>query len=279
MNCFIITPIGQEGSETRRAADGLIASVIRPALRELDITATAAHEMSSPGSIPSQVIKRLLEDELVVANLTELNPNVMYELAIRHCVRLPLVILAEKGTTLPFDVSDQRTIFYINDLAGAEELKSKLTAICKEALNDQNPDNPVYAAATAQVMKEIAANNGAEAYILERLENIESRLGQLYRIQSNPPFVRPPRELETFDYLTRIDTQGIDRKIFINDLRKSLSTSATSARWNSSTSNEFQFAFDKNENLSIEDFSQCVANCGGKVISFKCNTLSAQIQT
>ena len=54
-SCFIVTPIGGEDTDMRRATDGLIKAVIRPVLKDLGYTATASHEMSSPGSITRQV--------------------------------------------------------------------------------------------------------------------------------------------------------------------------------------------------------------------------------
>ncbi|MEP6952099.1 MAG: hypothetical protein ABI863_22605 [Ginsengibacter sp.] len=101
--CFIISPLGQPGSEARGKIEGLVNSVIEP-LSNAGYNVISPLDIDTQGSIAKQVIKLLLEVELVIANLTDLNLNVMYELAVRHAKRLPVIILAEIGTLLPFNL-------------------------------------------------------------------------------------------------------------------------------------------------------------------------------
>jgi hypothetical protein len=185
--CFVITPIGGDNTPTRRAADGLINSVIKPILNELGFEIFVAHEISAPGSITRQVVQHVLEDDLVLVNLTELNPNVMYELAVRHCIGLPVVVLTEHGTTLPFDISDERTIFFHNDMHGVVDLKPRLLAAVVTAMDeDTEPDNPVYRVSQGKVLRDAAQGDDAQGALLRKLDYIESSIAELRQRSSTP---------------------------------------------------------------------------------------------
>ncbi len=176
--CFVITPIGGDGSAARRAADGLVDAVVEPALKRLGYHVEVSHRIPRAGSITSQVIDLLLNVDVVIANLTDLNPNVMYELAVRHAARLPVIMIAEVGTQLPFDVADERTLFYTNDMAGGTDLMPRLEKAIETAVSEENPDNPIYRVVQMKVIKEVGKID-APGFILDRLASLEQMTGQL----------------------------------------------------------------------------------------------------
>lgn len=145
--CFIIMPVGKDNTITQEKSFGLLESVIKPVLRKMNIECVAPHEITKTGAISKQIIEEIINDSLVIANLTGLNPNVMYEVGIRHSIAKPIVTLCEKGTPLPFDISDQRNIFYKDSFSGlgkATEDLTKFVENVKDKTDDK--DNPVYSA-------------------------------------------------------------------------------------------------------------------------------------
>ena len=207
--CFVITPIGDDTTPTRRAIEGLMDAVIEPTLRDLGFQVEVAHRISRTGSITNQVLELILSADLVVANLTELNPNVMYELAVRHSARKPVVTIAEFGTRLPFDIADQRTIFYRNDMAGVPELRHALEAAAAVAVEEKDPDNPVYLAAKSQVMREVAPSD-SQIFLLDRLDRLEGLMRQVTGI-SQPSDHKVPTRLSAMRFGEFVDKETVEK--------------------------------------------------------------------
>lgn len=183
--CFIITPIGNDNSDIFRKARGVIESVIKPILLDYGFyDIKPAYEINVSGMINTQIINRIVEDDLVIANLTGNNPNVMYELCLRHVVAKPIIHICEKGTALPFDIKDSRTIFFTDDMLGAEELKKDMKSFMNEiSYEEDNIDNPVYNALKyKKLLKETQGTNDNE--MLQLLMEISNKLSESGKYKS-----------------------------------------------------------------------------------------------
>ncbi len=108
--CFVISQIGEENSDIRKRSDQIFTYVIEKAVTTFGYSAIRADKIPRPGIITSQIIEHLLKDELVIVDLTGKNPNVFYELAVRHAVKKPFIQIKEVLETIPFDITNMRTI-------------------------------------------------------------------------------------------------------------------------------------------------------------------------
>lgn len=128
--CFVISPIGADGSEERRHANQLIKHVVRPVLEAepFHYQVRRADSLNVSGMITNQIVEQLLSADLVIADLSFKNPNVFYELALRHAIRKPFIhMIRESDMPLPFDVAGVRTItFDLSDLDSVEEARDDL---------------------------------------------------------------------------------------------------------------------------------------------------------
>jgi hypothetical protein len=112
--CFYITPIGDEGSEQRKHSDLFLGNIVEPALSSFGLSVLRADSIDKPGMISRQIIEYLIRSRLVIADLSFHNPNVFYELALRHAMCLPIVQLIRTGDRIPFDIHQMRTIVIDN---------------------------------------------------------------------------------------------------------------------------------------------------------------------
>jgi hypothetical protein len=102
------------------------SEVVRPICKEFQIDSLRADETYGPGLIIADVAKQITEARLVVAEITPANPNVYYEVGYAHALNKPTILIAEKGTQLPFDVSPFRVLFYENSIDGKRRVEDGL---------------------------------------------------------------------------------------------------------------------------------------------------------
>lgn len=108
--CFYITPIGEDGSEVRKHSDMMLECVISPVLEEYNLKAVRADKIDKPGMITNQILDYITKSKMVIADLSFHNPNVFYELAVRHMKGLPTIHICRSADKIPFDISGFRTI-------------------------------------------------------------------------------------------------------------------------------------------------------------------------
>ena len=147
--CFYITPIGEDGTETRKHSDLFLGSIVEPSLEQFSLQVVRADAIDKPGVITRQIIEYLLKARLVIADLSFHNPNVFYELAIRHAARLPTVQIIRTQDRIPFDLNQIRTV-KIDDsniyslVPKIETYRSEIASQVRRALDDPDTtDNPI----------------------------------------------------------------------------------------------------------------------------------------
>jgi len=106
--------------------------VIEPAVADSGMLVTRADLAAQPGIVTVHVIQHLIEDDLVIADITDRNPNVFYELAIRHAIRKPFIQMIESGQTIPFNIQDIQTVIY--DVTDVKQIKSAIQMIKKQLI-------------------------------------------------------------------------------------------------------------------------------------------------
>lgn len=130
---FVIGPIGdkdaEDGSPARTAYEEgiqVFEEVICPSCTAFGLEAMRADMISRAGEIPEQIFRQLRDCPVVIADLTGANPNVMYELGLRHTTGRVTIQIGEKGR-LPFDVAAIRTIMFRRTEGGLVQARKDLS--------------------------------------------------------------------------------------------------------------------------------------------------------
>jgi hypothetical protein len=107
--------------------------LIAPALSEVGYDVKRADSVIDQRSVLSDIVLGIDHADLVVADLTGLNPNVFYELGIAHGLGIPTVLITQVLDELPFDLRTYRVSEYSTRFDEATKLKDFLREVGREA--------------------------------------------------------------------------------------------------------------------------------------------------
>lgn len=205
--CFVISAFGKNPDEQRahkQVLKHLVGKVLTPRSYEV----IRADQIADEGLITNQIIEHLLDDDLVVADLTALNPNVFYEMAVRHAARRPIVHLITDGVQIPFDVANVRAVKYSLDdpdrlEEAQEELEQKVAAIESSGWTAApNPITSVRDVSILQQSEEPATRQAGD--VLAAVHELRDEV-QTLNLRFRPLLVerRPDRSAETYLSIVR----------------------------------------------------------------------------
>lgn len=148
-SCFVVMAIGDQKSDKEELSaatlkakyDDLIKEAILKARPSLEVM--RADDVSMPGTITTDIITRLMHSDYVVADVTFPNPNVFYELGLRHACKSGTIIIRDKsGPRVPFDIAHLRYVEYENSTSGLKLLANQLATYFDHFDRDPlRPDN------------------------------------------------------------------------------------------------------------------------------------------
>nr|DAQ35201.1 MAG TPA: Nucleoside 2-deoxyribosyltransferase [Bacteriophage sp.] len=196
--CFIVTAIGESGTETRDRADEVFSYLISPVCEELGYKPVRVDQVDAVDNINETIINYLKTAPMVVADMTDHNPNAFYELGFRQALELPLVPIIQAGNRLPFDVISQRTVFYNLSVGKIEQSKKDLKAKMKSFENFEMPESRIDKSVT-----------------LDELDDkLTKKLNKILKLLEKQQSYSSLVHTHDFDFKTsKIDYQSIIRQI------------------------------------------------------------------
>jgi len=132
LTCFVIGPIGSKlapfgtpGRTQWESSQHLWENLFEPACDRLGLTPLRADKIAEQGEITEQIFVLLRDADIVIADLSGGNPNVMYELGLRH-TRDKITLQVGEYERLPFDINTIRTIQFRRTEAGLVDAREAL---------------------------------------------------------------------------------------------------------------------------------------------------------
>ena len=144
--CFVIMGFGEKTSLNHMAGidlDFVYNNIIKPAVNKTEYNIVRADEVPGNSLISRKMFSKLVTADLVIADITCLNANAMYELGIRHALRpYSTIIMKDHLTEYTFDTKEVPYVLYKSEFT-SKNIQQAIYDLTKKISELKNePDSP-----------------------------------------------------------------------------------------------------------------------------------------
>lgn len=175
-NCFVIMGYGLKKDPitgNQIDLDKSYQKIIAPAVKESGLSCIRCDQSNNSGLIDRTMYEYILNSDLVIADVTTLNANAMYELGVRHALKpYSTIIIAAKGTSFPFDVNHTAIFTYEHLGADIEDAESQrcineLSTLITDVLDKQKIDSPFYSTMGLSALSDLCKDEILRSYVYD----------------------------------------------------------------------------------------------------------------
>jgi hypothetical protein len=185
--CFVIMPFSKTKSCTEQKWAEIFEYVIKPAVEESGLGYECERSVAGRENIVKGILDALNKANVVIADLTDNNPNVFYELGVRHTLTNRTILIAQGEEHIPFDLRPYPVAFYGESPAKIAQFKSEIKRKLEDIeTNPERSDNPV-----ADFLKE----KNIELLSYEKKANLNKLSALISEMSRNLDAIDPTLEL------------------------------------------------------------------------------------
>ena len=223
MKVFVLMPFAEEFDD--------VYHIIRDAVESVRLATSTtiecyrADDIDDPGKISEQVLSAIRSSDLVIAELTGSNPNVMYELGFAHALEKPAIILNQAVHNSPFDVKDFRQITYDRNRLLKDcrpSLIASITSVAQKSPSSQVPQsNAIWVEPVVDLSPSVVRPSSA---LTKQVQEINLEISFLKNTNDRTGAVKEATKL--LDLLSRVSVVGASDS---DNLRNSMGSAGNCA--------------------------------------------------
>lgn len=135
--CFVIMPISDHPEYSTGHFRRVYEYIIKPACKKAGYIPTRADDTNKSNDIVTDIIKKIIDSDMAICDMSSRNPNVFYELGLRHAFNLKTTLIKDKKTSRAFDIAGLRAVEYDQSLR-VDEVEAAISAIADAITETEN---------------------------------------------------------------------------------------------------------------------------------------------